>query len=49
MRKSHTFQFEDPFTKVAQGIAFIHHEALLLMKFLQTKSQMKKIKNYNIK
>ena len=36
---------EDPFSKNAQGISKIYHEVLLLMKFLQTKSQ---IKNMNI-
>ena len=46
MRKSNTFQFEeDPFSKKAGGIAFIMLEALLLMKFLQAKPQ---IKNKNI-
>ena len=36
---------QDPFAKNAQGISKIYHEVLLLMKFLQTKSQ---IKNMNI-
>ena len=36
---------QDPFTKTAQGISKIYHEVLLLMKFLQTKPQ---IKNRNI-
>ena len=36
---------EDPFAKNAQGISKIYHEVLMLMKFLQTKSQ---IKNINI-
>ena len=36
---------EDPFSKNAQGIHKIYHELLLLMKFLQTKPQ---IKNMNI-
>ena len=36
---------EDPFSKGAQGISKIHHEMLLLMKFLQTKPQ---VKNMNI-
>ena len=42
MRRSNTFQFkEDPFKEKARGISKNHHEALLLMKFLQTKSQVK--------
>ena len=36
---------QDPFAKNAQGISKIYHEVLLLMKNLQTKSQ---IKNMNI-
>ena len=36
---------QDPFAKNAQGISKIYHEVLLLMKFLQTKSQ---VKNMNI-
>ena len=36
---------QDPFAKNAQGISKIYHEALLLMKFLQTKPQ---VKNMNI-
>ena len=44
-RRSRNFQFEeDPFSKNAQGISKINHEALL-MKFLQTKPQ---VKNMNI-
>ena len=35
----------DPFSKNAQGISKIYHEVLLLMKFLQTKPQ---VKNMNI-
>ena len=38
-------QDQDPFSKNAQGISKIHHEVLLLMKFLQTKPQ---VKNMNI-
>ena len=34
---------EDPFAKNAQGISKIYHEVLLLMKFLQTKPQVKKM------
>ena len=37
---------EDPFAKNAPGISEIYHEVLLLMKFLQTKPQ---VKNTNIK
>ena len=37
---------EDPFSKTAQGISKIYHEVLLLMKFLQTKPQVK-IMNIN--
>ena len=40
-----TQQDQDPFSKNAQGISKIYHEVLLLMKFLQTKPQ---IKNMNI-
>ena len=36
---------QDPFAKNAQGISKIYHEVLLLMKFLQTKPQ---VKNMNI-
>ena len=36
---------EDPFAKNAQGISKIYHEVLKLMKFLQTKGQ---VKNMNI-
>ena len=36
---------EDPFSRNAQGISKIYHEVILLMKFLQTKPQ---IKNMNI-
>ena len=32
---------EDPFAKNAQGISKIYHEVFLLMKFLQTKPQVK--------
>ena len=32
---------EDPFAKNAQGISKTHHEVLLLMTFLQTKTQVK--------
>ena len=45
--KNKNFQtnHQDPFSKNAQGISKIYHEVLLLMKFLQTKPQ---IKNMNI-
>ena len=44
--KNRNFQSqEDPFAKNAQGISKIYHEVILLMKFLQTKSQ---VKNMNI-
>ena len=44
--KNKNFQTQqDPFSKNAQGISKIHHEVLLLMKFLQTKPQ---VKNMNI-
>ena len=38
-------QDQDPFSKNVQGISKIYHEILLLMKFLQTKPQ---VKNMNI-
>ena len=42
-----SFRFEeDPFAKDAQGISKIYHEVLMLMKFLQTKPQVKKMNNY---
>ena len=37
---------EDPFSKGAQGTAFILHEALLLIKILETKPQVKSKKIY---
>ena len=41
---------EDPFAKNAQGVNKIYHEVLKLMKFLQTKRQVKnmKIKYYDL-
>ena len=36
---------EDPFAKNAQGFSKIYHEVLLLIKFLQTRPQ---VKNMNI-
>ena len=45
--KNRSFQthHEDPFSKISQGISRNYHEVLLLMKFLQTKPQ---VKNMNI-
>ena len=44
--KNKSFQTQqDPFAKNAQGISKTYHEVLLLMKFLQTKPQ---VKNMNI-
>ena len=43
--KNKNFQTQDPFAKNAQGISKVYHEVLLLMKFLQTKPQ---VKNMNI-
>ena len=37
---------EDPFSKNAPGINKIYHEVLMLMKFLQTKPQVKNM-NFN--
>ena len=36
---------EDAFAKNAQGLSKIHHEVILLMKFLQTKPQVKNLNN----
>ena len=45
--KNKSFQTQqDPFSKNAQGISEFYHKVLLLMKFLQTKPQ---IKNMNTK
>ena len=45
--KNKNFQTQqDPFAKNAQGISKIYHEVLLLMKFLQTKPQVKTM-NFN--
>ena len=47
MKKNFQTHHEDPFAKNAQGISKIYHEVLLLMKFLQTKPQVKNmINNY---
>ena len=41
---------EDAFAKISQGISKLFHEVLLLMKFLQTKPQVKNtnINNYEL-
>ena len=40
--KNRSFQTQqDPFSENAQGVSKIYHEVLLLMKFLQTKPQVK--------
>ena len=46
--KNKNFQTQqDPFSRNSQGISKIYHEVLLLMKFLQTKPQVKNMKiNY---
>ena len=41
--KNFQTQDQDPFAENAQGISKIYHEVLLLMKFLQTKPQIKKM------
>ena len=43
--KNFRTQDQDPFAKNAQGISKIYHDVLLLLKFLQTKPQ---VKNMNI-
>ena len=41
-RKNKNFQTQqDPFSRNAQGISKFYHEVLLLMKFLETKPQVK--------
>ena len=48
MKKRNFQTQEDPFAKNAQSISKIYHEVLLLMKFLQTKPQVKNMNiNYN--
>ena len=43
-RQSGNFPFEeDPFSKNVQNIGKIYHEVLLMMKILQTKSQVRKM------
>ena len=44
--KNRNFQTQDPFSKNGQSVNKIFHEVLLLMKFLQTKSQVKNM-NFN--
>ena len=48
-RQKVNFQFEeDLFSRNAPGVGKIYHEVLLLMKFLQTKPQVKNMKiNYH--
>ena len=48
--KNFQTQGQDPFSKNAQGISKIYHEVLLLMKILQTKTQIKdtNINNYDL-
>ena len=49
--KNENFQTqEDPSSRNAQGISKLYHEVILLMKFLQTKPQVKnlKIKYYEL-
>ena len=44
--KNKSFQTQqDPFSKNVQGLSKIYHEVLLLMKFLQTKPQIKNMNN----
>ena len=43
--KNNQTNYEDFFSRSAQGISKIHHEVIMLMKFLQTKPQ---VKNMNI-
>ena len=43
--KNFQTQEQDPFAKNAQGLSKIYHELILLLKFLQTKPQ---VKNMNI-
>ena len=45
MKKNFQTNNQDPFSRNSQGISRIYHEVLLLMKFLQTKPQ---VKNMNI-
>ena len=45
--KNKNFQTQETFSKNAQGVSKIYYEVLLLMKFLQTKPQVKSM-NINI-
>ena len=46
-RQSGNFQFEeDPFSKNSESISKIYHDVSLLMKFIQTKPQVKNMKSY---
>ena len=48
-RQSNTFQFdENHISQGAQSIAFIMHEVMFLMKFLQRKTQFKIINFYDM-
>ena len=43
-RRSGDFQFQEgPFNKIVQGFGKIYHEVLFLMKFVQTKPQVKNL------
>ena len=45
-RQKGIFQFEeDPFSINVQGVGKIYHEVLIIMKLLQTKSQVKSMNN----
>ena len=43
--KNFQTQDQDPFSRNARGISKIYHEVLLLMKYLQTKPQVKNMNN----
>ena len=44
MKQSDNFQFEqDPFSKKAEGTAEVHHEAILLIKFVYTEPRFGKM------
>ena len=43
-RQSGNFQFEvDPFSEIVQSVGKFYHEIMLLLKFLQTKHQVKSL------
>ena len=51
LKQSNNLQFEVyPFSECAQRLAFIKHDALLLMKFLRTETQVKikKVNHYDL-